>query len=175
MEEILPILGFIAYVIFQVISATNKANKKKRNKPHSPSPSVNPAPSQKSAKQKDRGFIEEIERQIKELEQEVKPKPKPTLSPVSTPKEKPKRTTLSERRTLIKKTLKPVAKSAEITKPAYSNLEKGILDETHLSKLPHGQVQEAAVVEHRSYPNALKNFNAKEAFIHSIIFNRKYF
>lgn len=133
MEEFLPVLGFIIYIVLNLLGVVGKKKQKK------PKPVVNKKPSSSPRK----SIFEEIEQQLN---------PQPATQSLETTETNPQ--------------------SAEILESPYSNLEEGILDETHLSKLhkPKPKIHRA---KKRSY--VFNNTTAKDAFIASIIFEKKHF
>ncbi len=143
MDEVLPIIGFVFYVIFQIYKASLKA-KEKQNKKQQKQPTVITIPHEDNKKT-------------------VGPPPLPTF------RKKRQEPTPREKQY-------PQVQSLEITEAPYSNLEENILDDVHKSKIPHHKLGEIKAMkpEKRKLPS-LRKFNARQAFIQSLIFNRKHF
>ena len=164
--ELGPFIFFIIYIVFQVLTAQNKAKRKRERQqqeqydipeytpPVRPNQPVEPAPAQEQPKG---GFFEEFMRQLEELEN---PKPVENPYPTAAP--------------VTMENIPPPAKSSEITVAEYSNLEQGIIDETHRSKFPHHKLTAHLPQKKQVKPIQLfKNVDAREAFVYSLIFERK--
>lgn len=132
-----------------------------------------------------------IQKQLKDLEESFETTPTPTQS--STPTKPIPIPEYTESRIPEPVTIYEEAQSSEILVAPYSNLEEGIIDPIHTSKFKHHQTSdfehfdssefihrditddEVGNEKRRIGKNYLKDFDAKKAFIHSIIFERKHF
>lgn len=173
MEDFAPFIFFIIYAIFQVFSSMNKAKKKQAKKQQQTAQSkqrqpqrqqqrrTEAVPKPKPQSQENPGdFFKEFMKQLEELES---PKPASEPQPLPTP----------EPVVVSMETIPPPAVSKEITVPEYSNLELNILDKTHKSKFEHHSTGAFKKIPKRKPIKLFKNVDAREAFIYSLIFDRK--
>lgn len=166
MEEFLPALFFIIYIIFYLLGA---GSKKKNQNPDQDFETESPKPK--------RSIFTEIERQLKEFEKKYSESQQPEADPVTevetykNPSEEYK--PLSEQIEL--REYKPI--SSEVYERTYSNLEEGIIDKTHASKFEHhgGKSLEVATVEQEKKAIIFENISPRDAFVYSLIFDRKFF
>jgi len=168
MEDFLPFVFFIIYAIFQVFSSLNKSNKKKTTPQQQPSQRPQPKvvrteptrPQPKPKAQEPAGdFFKEFMKQLEELEN-----PQPVSQPESVPQ--PVVVSMEE--------IPGPAVSSEITVAEYSNLEENIIDQTHRSKFEHHSSEAFKEKKKIRKPITLfKNVDTREAFIYSLIFDRK--
>lgn len=157
MEDFLPVIGFIVYVVLQLTGLIGKKKKK-------------PVYTEEDyPKKPKKTFIEQLEDLEKRLGEVVDSKGQEVEEPVY---EKEEYKPLSEQ--IDRPVYQPI--SLEITEAPYSNLEEGIIDDVHKSKFPHHNMEFAfEKKQSKASIELFKKVSKKEAFIYSEIFNRKYF
>ena len=171
MEEFWPAIGFIIYLVLQMLGVFGG----KKNEENLPEDSQ---PEQSQGK----SIFRELRRQFEEIEGEIKkmelPKPAPSAEREPSPEEtykSPGQEYKSMADDMELTQYEPI--SAEVLKSPYSNLEEGILDDIHRSKFAHhsGDVNMPPEVYHEKKINLFENISPKDAFVYSLIFDRKYF
>lgn len=166
MEDFLPAIGFILYILFQVFAASRGKKKKKGPQGEQQKSSKSLMEMLQEQMQKAEQQLNEALPDLKEItHQSPEEEEEPYLNPID------EYTPLSEQVELHE--YEPI--SAEILNAPYSNLEEGILDDTHRSKFAHHQKSEQST-KSKAQPNDLfDKVSPKEAFVYSLIFKRKYF
>ena len=168
MEDFLPALGVIIWVVLNILGVIGK--KKKPTEEAFPETEQQP---------KGKGFFEELREQMKALEAVTEsPKteekiPQATTNPNDYKSPGQEYKSLADQVELTQ--YEPI--SAEVLNSSYSNLEEGILDEEHQSRFAHhgGQQLQPAKVKRSKRKNLFKDVSPKEAFVYSLIFDRKHF
>ena len=169
MEEFLPALGVIIWVVLNILGVIGK---KKKNDQQESIPETN------TDREPARGFFEELREQMKSLENAAETISSVEQEPVSQPVEDYKSPgqeyeSLADQIELTQ--YEPI--SSEILQSPYSNLEEGVIDPVHQSKFEHhgGQALQVATVKRTKRKNLFREVSPKEAFVYSLIFDRKYF